>query len=241
MRPTMIAGFGWRAPMADTHEAVTGLRRLDELLAEAMSLLAQAGIDEFSEVYFYVAGRHDVKDAGVLVLAGSRLNLLPADGDVSIPDVLAEDDKAGRRALLMAELCFVMVLWGLEGPEVCRHLRCAPSMLDRWLEECTGADVPVLPTPVMNRIRRLLAVEQMRILIGIPDGTVDGWVRKPQVAFRGESVLDLIGAGDDVGYRRVLLWMLNGLRSVPTIHCGKTAFRHEAKPVVKTVASKGYW
>jgi hypothetical protein len=195
-----------------------GLGRLQGIVAEAMAALGHAGASELGEVHLHVVGRHAGRHVGDLFFDQGRFNLVPTYGEVAIPDALGLDEEANRRALTLAELCFVMVLWDLDTRAACRCLGCTAISLDRWMSRCVDRDVPEIPSAVMQRIRRLITIEQLRLLAGVADLSVTDWVRTGRAAFGGESVLGLIEGGELASFRRVLLWMLNDLGGAQRLH-----------------------
>lgn len=188
---------------------VRDLPHLLDLMTTVATTLDEVGADSFRELHVYVTGLHRGRPLGELALERGDIRFTTGTAAAALPGYMRADHTANRRALLLAGLCYAMWHWGLETAEVAAYLGCGAHVLDAWIARSAGDDVPAIPTFVAQRLRRLVVVEDLRLVSGVSDAAVGGWLRAGREAFGGRSVLSLLMADGETGFRRIVLWQLN--------------------------------
>ena len=205
--------------MNDERIAGQDLPQLLDLLTNAVTTLDAAGVDSYGDVYLHVTARRDGHSFGKLSIEGGRLSLETNEPGIRVPPYVQSDHDGNRRALLLADLCYIMWHWRWDGNDVADYLGCGPTLLDRWIQQSQGPDVPVLPEAVAQRVRRVAVLEHHRMILGVPDVEAPDWIRLPRLAFGNRSILDLLCCDGEVGFRRIEIWLLNGVAAVAaTVH-----------------------
>ena len=194
------------------------LPRLLDLLTSAVTTLDAAGADSYADLHLRVGARRRGRPFGVLVIEGHRLALNTAEPSVGNAGYLQSDHDGNRRALLLAELCYIIWHWRWDGGELAAYLGCGGAQLDGWIWQSQGRHVPVLPEAVAHRARRLAIVEHHRLAFGVPDAEVAEWIRTPRQGLGDRSMFDLLCNDGEAGFRRIEIWLLNGLAPSATVH-----------------------
>jgi len=83
------------------------------------------------------------------------------------------------------------------------------DILDRWIGQAAENGGEAIPPVVAPRALRLIVVEQLRLIVGVEDALAAAWVHDARAAFGGRSIRDLLVDDGEVGFRRVLLLLLN--------------------------------
>jgi len=196
------------------------LPQLMDLLTNVVTTLDAVGADGYSDVLVYVAGCRNGRMMGELSLERGDMWVSTRTSDTPRPGYVRADNSSDRRALLTAELVYLMWHWRWETPAVAAALGIGAQVLDGWIKQAAaGNGDGGIPPVIAQRVRRLLVVEQIRLIAGIEDAAVHGWLRDARAAFGGRSILDLLGTDGEPGFRRVLLLMLNSVAATSdTIH-----------------------
>lgn len=196
-----------------------GLPQLLDLLIDAVTNLDEAGADAWQDMYLYVSGVRGGEAVTEIAIEQGRMWIAAAGQPFALPNYVRADGEANRRALLIAELCYAMWHWRVGSEEVADYLGCGPYLLDRWIGEAAATEAPALPAAIAQRARRLVVLEQQRLIAGVPDGMVGDWLRVRRAVFGKRSIIDLVWNDGEVGYRRVELWLLNSVAAPSaTIH-----------------------
>lgn len=189
------------------------LGQLLDTLTAAVTTLDAGGTDEFGDLYLYVAGRRGGAPHVELGLEGGRMWLATAGSPSPLPRFVGHGQTgSSRRALLIAGMCLAVASWRLDLDDLAGYLGCGRVLLQRWIAQARDehAEACDMPEAIAARVRRLAAVDAERLNAGIGDDIVADWLRTPRVAFSGRSVLELMLEDDEIGLRRIQLWMLNG-------------------------------
>lgn len=206
--------------MDDTNAQTQDLSNLLHLLTDAVSTLGSCGVDSYRDLYLYVSGYRGEEAITEIAVEQNRFWLSAAGQKLEVPHYIRADAEANRRSLLIAEMCYAMWHWRVGDEEMAGYLGCGTHLFGRWIADARkGGEKSVLPTAIANDVRRMAIVESERIILGIPDGVVGDWVRQPRKVFDGRSVLDLLFNDGEVGFRRIQMWMLNGIAAASsTVH-----------------------
>lgn len=195
------------------------LPELLDLLTNAVTTLDAAGVDSYGDVYLHVTARRDGRSFGRLSIESGRLSLETVEPRVRMPSYVHTDHEGNRRALLLAELCYIIWEWRWDVDDVADYLGCGPELLDRWIRQSQGPDAPVLPEAVAQRVRRAAVLEHHRVILGVSDVDVADWLRLPRLAFGNRSILQLLCCDGEPGFRRIEIWLLNGVAAIAaTVH-----------------------
>jgi len=204
--------------MNDAAQEVSELPALLDVLTMAVTTLDAAGMDRCSDVYLYIAGYRGGQRVSDLTVECGQLSLTPARVFRAGRLAAQPADMANRRALLIAQFCYLSWHWQWEVQEAADYLGCSTQILDNWIAAAARSDVPNPPTFVVARMRRAIALEYQRQLIGVDDDDVADWLRARRKAFGGRSVLELLSMEGETGFRRVNLWLLNAMPASRTLH-----------------------
>ena len=194
------------------------LPQLLDYLTNAVTTLDAAGVESYSDLYLYVTGCRGPRCSGNLTIENGRLSLEIMEGRVTLPRYLYDAHEDNRRALLLAELCYIMWHWRWGATEVSDYLGCTTAQFDGWIRRSQDNSMPALPDSVIYRMRRLAIIEHHRHTNGISDAYVAHWVREPRSGFGGRSINDLLCNDGEAGFRRIEIWLLNTVSPSPTIH-----------------------
>jgi len=194
------------------------LPQLLDLLTNAVTTLDAAGVESYGDLYLYVTGCRGGQSIGNLAIENGRLSLEMLARSVKLPRYLHDEHEDNRRALLLAELCYIMWHWRWGAAEVSDYLGCTTAQLDGWIRRSQNDSMPALPEMVVHRMRRLAIIEHHRHTNGVSDAYVAHWVREPRSGFGGRSINDLLCSDGEAGFRRIAIWLLNTLGPSPTIH-----------------------
>lgn len=205
--------------MEGTIEESRGLPQLLNLLIDAVTNLDDAGADAWQDMYLYVSGVRGGVAVTEVAIEQGRMWIAAAGQPFALPRYVRADGEANRRALLFAELCYAMWHWRVGRDEVADYLGCGSYLLDRWIGADGATTAPDLPAAIAQRARRLVVIEQQRLIAGVPDGSVGDWLRAPRADLGRRSIIDLVWNDGEVGFRRVGLWLLDSVAArSATVH-----------------------
>ncbi|MES1974603.1 MAG: hypothetical protein V4472_19270 [Pseudomonadota bacterium] len=197
-----------------------GLPQLMDMLTNVVVTLDAVGADSYSDVFLYVAGCRDGRPMGELSLErGDMWISTHADHRPTTPGYVRANDVADRRALLLADLVYLMWHWRWDSAEAAKVVGVGEQILDRWIGQAAENGGEAIPPVVAQRARRLIVVEQLRLIVGVEDALAAAWVHDARAAFGGRSIRDLLVDDGEVGFRRVLLLLLNQVAATShTVH-----------------------
>jgi len=196
------------------NEAVSGdLPELLDALTVAVTTLDAVGVDRFRDLYLYVVGMSGDRVVRDLRMEDGKLIVGPPQSQHLYPTYFAGEFEANRRALMLADLCYLMHMWNWSPSVVAGYLRCTESLLLLWIRSSTGVSPPRIPVTVTTRIKRLSVVDQIRTIGGIMDRETPGWLAKRRTAFGARSIEQILLSDDATGYAQVVMWGLNYSRS----------------------------
>ncbi|MBS0504241.1 MAG: hypothetical protein JSS55_10655 [Proteobacteria bacterium] len=196
-----------------------GLPQLMDMLTNVVVTLDAVGADSYSDVFLYVAGCRDGRPMGELSLERGDMWISTHADHRPTPGYVRANDVADRRALLLADLVYLMWHWRWDSAEAARVLGVGEQILDHWIGQAVEDGGDGIPPIVAQRARRLVVVEQLRLIAGVEDAATAAWVRDARAAFGGRSIRDLLVDDGEVGFRRVLLLLLNQVAATShTVH-----------------------
>ena len=185
------------------------LPQLMELLTNVVVTLDAGGADSYSDVFLYVAGCRDGRRMGELSLERGDIWVSTHANDRATPPYIRANDVADRRALLLADLVYLMWHWRWDSDRTAKVLGVGAQTLDHWIARAIDSGGDTMPGVIAQRARRLLVVEQLRLIAGIEDASVSAWVGAKRDAFGGRSIGDLLAYDGEPGFRRILILLLN--------------------------------
>lgn len=195
------------------------LPALLDILTVAVTTLDAVGVENYRELYLYVmgtTGNDVVRD--LRVENGQLIVGPPASGDTyhAFCDNNFEGD---RRVLLIAELGNIMSIWRWSAETMASYLRCSEAMLFTWVSRSVGPEVPILPHKLVERIKRLSIIDQIRFLVGVSDQDMPRWLSRKRPGFNQRSIEELIQA-DNQGFEfiQLVLWSLNNGQQAATVN-----------------------
>ena len=194
------------------------LPALLDILTVAVTTLDAFGLDGYSELYLYVVGTAAGEIARDLRIEDGHLNVGPPTSALTFPPFIDHDFEANRRALLLADLCYILKTWKWSAAGMARYLRCSQAMLATWIGRSSGIDVPAVPRPVVERIKRLSMIDQTMFLLGIPDRDRPAWLSRKRSCFSQRSVQSMLLGGDPCEFAQVLMWALNSAPRTAMVH-----------------------
>lgn len=196
-----------------------GLPGLMDLLTNVVVTLDAVGADSYSDVFLYVAGCRDGRRMGELSLERGEMWISTHADHRPVPPYRRGDDVADRRALLLADLVYLMWHWRWDSKDAARSLGVAAPLLDQWIAKAAEDGGGAIPPIIAQRARRLIVVEQLRLIIGVEDALAAPWVAEARDAFDGRSIGDLLINDGEVGFRRVLVFLLDRVAAAShTVH-----------------------
>jgi hypothetical protein len=196
-----------------------GLPGWMDLLTNVVVTLDAVGADSYSDVFLYVAGCRDGHRVGELSLERGEMWLSTHADHRPVPPYSRANDVADRRALLLAELVYLMWHWRWDSADAAKALGVAAPMLDQWIAKAAQDGGGEIPPIIAQRARRLVVVEQLRLITGVVDALASSWVSEARDALDGRSIHDLLVNDGEVGFRRVLVLLLDQVAaSSHTVH-----------------------
>lgn len=190
------------------------LPALLDTLTVAVTTLDAMGIDGYRDLYLYVVGTAGGEVARDLRVEDEQLTVGPPQSHHAIPLIFDPDLTAVRRALLLSDLRCIMKTWAWSAERMAAYLRCTPAMLSGWIGRPAGIEIPRLPQPIVERIRRLSVVEQVLALQAAPETERPAWLTKTRPCFAGRTAEAVLLEGNEREYAQLLMWALNiGVRS----------------------------
>lgn len=201
------------------NERTGDLGGLRDLLASVVTTLDGIGADGYRHAYVYVSGYRGGRPLGELSLEGNDIWVSTGHAVATHPSYMHADHSANRRALLLSGLCYAMWHWRMSLDDVAGHLGCGAHALESWLAHSSDETPPELPPVVCQRVRRLVVVEELRLLAGVPDAVAPGWAREARQELGGRSVLSVLRDDGEIGFRRIVAWLLDSVAAVSaTVH-----------------------
>jgi hypothetical protein len=198
-----------------------GLGDLPELLdtlTVAVTTLDAFGVDSYRQLYLYVVGTTAENVVRDLRVEDGCLTVGPPTDRFTFPTFLDNEFEANRRALLLADLCYIMRIWQWSTATMAEYLRCPEALLMNWIGRSASWDVPTVPPVVVERIKRLLMIEQARYLLGVSDQQIPAWLMASRPAFAQRTIEELLLGGDLCEFNQVVFWALNRADKTVTIH-----------------------
>ncbi|NJR79166.1 hypothetical protein [Sphingomonas corticis] len=196
-----------------------GLPQLMDMLTNVVVTLDAVGADSYSDVFVYVAGCRDGRPMGELSLERGDMWISTHADHRPTPGYVRANEVSDRRALLLADLVYLMWHWRWDSAEAARVLGVGAQTLDLWIGKAAQDDGETIPAVVAQRARRLVVVEHLRLIVGVEDAQAAAWVGDDRAAFGGRSIRDLLVDDGEVGFRRVLLLLLNQVAATShTVH-----------------------
>jgi hypothetical protein len=194
------------------------LTRLRDILATVVTTLDEIGADGFRDAYVYVTGCQGGRLLGELSLQRGDIWVSTGTATTAHPDYIHADESGNRRALLLSSVCYAMWHWHLTIDDVAAYLGCGSHTLERWFAQSVEATA-AFPPSIGQRLRRLIVVEELRLLSGVADAVVADWIRVQRIALGGRSILSVLTDDGEVGFRKIAVLMLDAVAaSSATIH-----------------------
>jgi len=184
----------------------------------AVTTLDAVGVESYRELYLYVVGTTADEVVRDLRVEDGHLIVGPPTDRFSFPQFLDHEFEANRRALMLADLCYIMRIWKWPTATMAGYLRCSEAMLSTWIGRSAGIDIPMVPRAVVERIKRLSMIEQARYLLGISDLHIPTWLSANRTAFARRSVEGILQDGDSCEFNQVLMWALNRPNKAISVH-----------------------
>jgi len=194
------------------------LPALLDTLTVAVTTLDALGVEGYQELYLYImgtAGEDVVRD---LRVEDGHLIVGPPASSVMFPTFMDRDFETNRRALLLADLCYIMRIWKWPLPTMAGYLHCSEAMLAMWIGRSSGVDIPVVPRAVIDRIKRLFIIDQARFLSGIADCEMPCWLSAKRKSFGQRSIEQILLCEDVADYNQLVMWGLNGGARTTVLH-----------------------
>jgi len=186
------------------------LHSLGRTFERVVDVLDAAGATGFVDLYLTLSAVRDDAVFGELSLARDLICLRRTPDEVALPTYVYDGDEANERALLFANLCYVMWYWDLEPREVAQFLGCPCAFIEEIVADGAVGEVPTLSPRMALRIRRLLMVDTARLLAGVSNDSVAQWMRAPREEFASSTPLDMVLSGDDTDWLHLTGSLLDG-------------------------------
>lgn len=186
------------------------LPALLDALTVAVTTLDAVGVESYRELYLYVMGttRDDIM-RDLRVENGQLIVGPPATID-TYQAFRDEEFEGNQRVLLLAELGGIMRTWKWSPKTTASYLRCSEAMLFTWVARSSGAEVPILPHKLVERIKRLFIIDQIRFLAGVADHDMPRWLSRKRWGFNRRSIEEVIqNDNHSSDFIQLVLWSLN--------------------------------
>ena len=133
-----------------------GLPQLMDMLTNVVVTLDAVGADSYSDVFLYVAGCRDGRPMGELSLERGDMWISTHADHRPTPGYVRANDVADRRALLLADLVYLMWHWRWDSAEAARVLGVGEQILGHWIGQAIEDGGDGIPPIVAQRARRLI-------------------------------------------------------------------------------------
>lgn len=197
-------------------EPINDLPALLDLLTVAVTTLDSVGVEQYRDLRLHVVGLTGARQSRALTVDGDRL-VLESPSDEIVPPISLRHIDTNRRMRLVAELHDVMSIWGWSCSKTAGYLGWQEATLSAWLDLSSTAETPPLPQGIVDKVTRLLMVDQARYFAGIPDEWASSWLRRPRPALEGRSAEDVVLSGDRFDFVRLMMWALER-QCLPLVH-----------------------
>ncbi|WP_375382714.1 hypothetical protein [uncultured Sphingomonas sp.] len=186
------------------------LPKLLDVLTDVVMTLDAAGADGYSDVYVHVSGSRDGRHMGDVSFEHGEIWMSTGGSKADVSTYRRADDTTGGRTLLVAQMMHMVWHWRWTTEDMASALGVGARFLDRWMDG-DGSSEGAMPAVVTQRARRLLVVEQLRLIAGIGDAAVAAWSGADRRALGGRSIREVLSTDGEVGFRRVLMLMMNAV------------------------------
>jgi len=185
------------------------LPQLLDMLTVAVTTLDAVGVEGYRELYLYIMGTAGDDVVRDLRVEDGQLIVGPPTSNAAYPAFMDHDFEGNRRALLLADLCYIMRIWKWSLATMADYLHCSEAMLSTWIGRSSSVDVPTVPKAVIDRIKRLLIIDQARFLSGIADCEMPCWLTATRKVFGQRSIEEILFSEDGADYAQLVMWGLN--------------------------------
>jgi len=195
-----------------SNRTLTGCGDLPDLLDSltiVVTTLEAIGAERYFGLYLHVVGCTDNAIERRLCIEGESLTIGPPGSNIVMPDYFEGEFEANRRALLLADLCYILKTWRWSAGTTAGYLGCSEGFLCTCIGRSTNIDVPILPNYMVLSIKRLIMIDEARCLAGISDRALPAWLNATRPFMDNRTIQEVLLNGDPREFNQLLLWTLN--------------------------------